>query len=120
MGLIWCQSKALGCPQFVRWGFASSRAYARQFVRHNHVFVNGHKANIPSMVLKPGDIVSVRDRPKSAQLATAAFESISQRQMPTWLKVDGKALTGEVLSIPTMDEIAPAVQVQLVVELYSR
>lgn len=103
-----------------RLGFATSRSYARQFVRHNHVLVNGRKANIPSMVLKPGDVVSVRERPKSAAIATSAFESATQRQMPTWLKVDGKALRGEVLSVPTREEIAPAVDVQLVVELYSR
>ncbi len=103
-----------------RLGFATSRALARQFVRHNHVQVNGHKANIPSMVLKPGDTIAVRERPKSRALATTAFESATQRQMPTWLKVDGKALAGEVLSIPTRDEIAPSVNEQLVVELYSR
>ncbi len=103
-----------------RLGFATSRSYARQFVRHNHVTVNGRKANIPSMVLKPGDVVLVRERPKSRALATVAFESATQRQMPTWLKVDGKALGGEVLSIPTIEEIAPNVEIQLVVELYSR
>ncbi len=103
-----------------RLGFATSRALARQFVRHNHVQVNGHKANIPSMVLKPGDTIAVRERPKSRALATTAFESATQRQMPTWLKVDGKSLTGELLTIPTRDEIAPSVNEQLVVELYSR
>ncbi len=103
-----------------RLGFATSRALARQLVRHNHVQVNTRKANIPSMVLKPGDIIAVRERPKSRALATSAFESATHRQMPTWLKVDGKALTGEVLSIPTREEIAPSVNEQLVVELYSR
>lgn len=103
-----------------RLGFALSRPYARQFVRHNHILVNGEKANIPSMTLKPGDVVSIRNKPKSIQQATAAFESSAQRQAPAWLKVDGKNLTGEVLSIPTMEEIAAPVEIQLVVELYSR
>lgn len=103
-----------------RMGFAASRAYARQFVRHNHVEVNGRKVNIPSMVVKAGDTIAVRDRPKSKAMATSAFESATQRQMPAWIKVDGKALRGEVLSIPTREEIAPIVNEQLVVELYSR
>ncbi len=103
-----------------RMGFAKSRAFARQFVRHQHVEVNGRKANIPSIQLKPGDVVTVRNRPKSRELATSAFESSTQQQMPSWLRVDGKNLSGEVLSIPTRDEIAPIVDEQLIVELYSR
>jgi len=103
-----------------RMGFAQSRAFARQFVRHQHVEVNGRKANIPSIQLKPGDVITVRDRPKSRELATRAFESSTQQQMPTWLQVDGKNLSGEVLSLPTRDEIAPIVDEQLIVELYSR
>lgn len=103
-----------------RMGFAASRAFARQFVRHNHVLVNGRKANIPSMQVKPGDVITVSQREKSRAIATAAYEASSSRQMPTWLKVDGKALTCEVLSVPTRDEIAPSVDEQLVVELYSR
>lgn len=103
-----------------RLGFANSRAFARQVVRHNHIEVNGRKVNIPSMVLKPGDVVAVRNRPKSKAMATAAFEIASQQQMTTWLRVDGKNLSGEVLSVPTREEIAPTVDEQLVVELYSR
>ena len=103
-----------------RLGFAQSRALARQFVRHNHVEVNGRKVNIPSYTLKVGEVVCVRDKDKSKAIAKTAFDSATQRQMPTWLKVDGAALSGEVLSIPTRDEIAPIVDETLVVELYSR
>ena len=103
-----------------RMGFAMSRAAARQFVRHNHVQINGHKANIPSMLVKPGDIVSIRDREKSKTLAGTAYASISNRQMPEWINVDAKNLRGEILSVPTRDQIAPSVDEQLVVELYSR
>ena len=104
-----------------RLGFATSRAAARQFVRHNHVTLNGHKANIPSMVLKAGDVVQVRDRDQSKNAARQAFEGTAAgRVTPTWLSVDGEKLRGEVISIPTREEIAPIVNEQLVVELYSR
>ena len=103
-----------------RMGFATSRSQARQFVRHNHVDVNGRKVNIPSFTLRVGDIVSVRNKDESKAIAKAAFDSSTQRQMPTWLKVDAAALTAEVTSIPTRDEIAPNVDEMLVVELYSR
>lgn len=103
-----------------RMGFATSRACARQFVRHNHVELNGHKANIPSMLVKPGDVVAVRDRERSKSLAAAAFASISNRQLPEWIEVDSKNFRGQIVSVPTREQIAPAVDEQLVVELYSR
>ena len=103
-----------------RLGFASSRNLARQFVRHNHVEVNGRKVNIPSYTLEVGDVITVANKEKSKAVAKASFDAATQRQMPTWLKVDGTALTAEVLSIPTRDEIAPIVDEMLVVELYSR
>jgi len=104
-----------------RLGFAASRSAARQFVRHNHVTVNGRKANIPSMFLKAGDVVEVRDREKSKAQAKLSFEgTAAARMMPSWLSVDGQKFRGEVLSIPTRDEIGPIVNEQLVVELYSR
>lgn len=103
-----------------RMGFAMSRACARQFVRHNHVELNGHKANIPSMLVKPGDVVTIRSREKSQAMAAAAYASISNRQMPEWINVDAKNFRGEILSVPTREQIAPSVDEQLVVELYSR
>jgi small subunit ribosomal protein S4 len=103
-----------------RMGFATSRACARQFVRHNHVELNGHKANIPSMLVKPGDVVAVRDRERSKSIAAAAFASVSNRQLPEWIEVDPKNFRGQIVSVPTREQIAPAVDEQLVVELYSR
>lgn len=104
-----------------RLGFAPSRAAARQFVRHGHVMVNEHKANIPSMVLKPGDVVQVRNRERSQAFAKQAYEGTAAgRVVPTWLSVDAEKFRGEVLSIPTREEIAPIVNEQLIVELYSR
>ena len=104
-----------------RLGFAPSRAAARQLVRHNHVTVNGRKANIPSIALKPGDIVQVRDKDKSKALAKLSYDTAGAgRSVPKWLSVNGEALSGEILTIPTRDEIAPIADEQLVVELYSR
>ena len=104
-----------------RLGFAASRSAARQFVRHNHVTVNGRKANIPSRVLKVGDVVEVREREQSKACARTAYEGTAAgRVTPSWLSVDEQKLRGEVLSIPTREEIAPIVNEQLIVELYSR
>ncbi|MGI6098406.1 MAG: 30S ribosomal protein S4 [Lentisphaerae bacterium] len=103
-----------------RMGFAVSRRAARQFVLHKHVTLNGRTANVPSIVLKPGDVVVVRERPRSRDQATHAFEAATGRQMPAWLSVDPKTFRGEVLAVPTREEIAPVVEEQAIVELYSR
>jgi ribosomal protein S4, bacterial/organelle type len=104
-----------------RLGFAASRSAARQFVRHNHVTINGKKANIPSMIVKVGDVVQVRGRDKSKALARLSYDGAGAgRYTPKWLSVNGDELCGEVLSIPTRSEIAPIVNEQLIVELYSR
>ena len=104
-----------------RLGFAPSRSAARQFVRHNHVTVNGKKANIPSITLKVGDVVQVRERDGSKALARLSYEGAGAgRYSPKWMSVNGDALRGEIIAIPTRDEIAPIVNEQLIVELYSR
>ncbi len=103
-----------------RMGFAPSRAAARQFVRHKHVSVNDRTATVPSMVLHPGDVITVRDRPRGRDLATRSIESATTLQTPTWIAVDPKAFRGEITSVPTRDEIAPVVEEQAIVELYSR
>lgn len=103
-----------------RLGFAVSRSAARQFVLHKHVAVNGRTVNVPSAVLKVGDVIVVRDRPRARDLATRSLEAATTRQMPGWLAVDPKAFRGEILSIPTREQIAPIVEEQAIVELYSR
>jgi len=103
-----------------RMGFASSRAAARQFVTHSHVTVNGRKANVPSMVLEAGDEVCVKDREKGRALAARSLEVAATRETPAWLAVDEQTFTGKVVRIPTRDEIAPIVNEQLIVELYSK
>lgn len=103
-----------------RLGFAVSRSAARQFVLHKHVAVNGRTVNVPSAVLKVGDVIVVRDRPRARDLATRSLEAATTRQMPGWLAVDPKAFRGEILSVPTREQIAPIVEEQAIVELYSR
>ncbi len=103
-----------------RLGFASSRRAARQFVLHGHIAVNGRKATVPSMQVKVGQSVEVRDRPQSRDAATKSLEAATTQQTPTWLAVDRKAFRGEVLAIPTREQIAPVVDEQAIVELYSR
>lgn len=103
-----------------RLGMAQSRSAARQFVTHNHVLVNGCRASIPSMVLQVGSVVSVRDRKKSRDYAGASMELSAGREVPSWLKLDEKNFSAELVSIPTREEIAPIVNEQLIVELYSK
>ena len=103
-----------------RLGFVLSRKAARQFVTHNHVQVNGRKTNIPSMILKPKSIVSIEDKAKTRELVKKNREKSEGREIPAWLSLDKQNFSGEVVSIPTRDEIAPFVNEQLVVELYSK
>ncbi|MCQ2389234.1 MAG: 30S ribosomal protein S4 [Kiritimatiellae bacterium] len=103
-----------------RLGFAPSRRAARQYVLHGHVTVNGRKAAVPSMVLGVGDVVAVKDKAASKDFAQRALEAATQAQMPTWLNLDRAALKAEVVSIPTREQIAPIVDEQAIVELYSR
>ncbi|MDD6030434.1 MAG: 30S ribosomal protein S4 [Kiritimatiellae bacterium] len=102
-----------------RLGFAPSRRAARQYVLHGHVTVNGRKASVPSMVLTQGDVVAVKDKPKSKDFATKALDSAAAAQ-PAWLQLDRTALKGEIISVPTREQIAPIVDEQAIVELYSR
>ncbi len=101
-----------------RMGLASSRAEARQLVRHNHFAVNGRRVNIPSFLVKPGDVVEVREasrqKPRFKQMA-----QITSRLVPAWLEVNSEALRGTVLRLPNRDEIDAPVQEQLIVEYYS-
>ena len=103
-----------------RLGFAPSRAAARQLVSHGHVLVNGEPVNISSFNVKAGDEVSVKDRPKSRQLALRNLELTQIAPVPDWLTVDRDALKGKVARIPSREEIQPMVNEQLIVELYSR
>ena len=103
-----------------RFGFAPSRRAARQFVTHGHIEVNGRKASICSMILKEGDIVTVRNRENSRQYSMQYLDTAESRGISVWLSLDKAQLKGTVLKIPTRDELAPIVKEQLIVELYSK
>jgi small subunit ribosomal protein S4 len=102
-----------------RLGFASSRRNARQLVLHSHVKVNGRRADVPSMTLKVGDRIEVKGRKQSQDAVRKVLEAQS-RELSAWLSLDKDALKGEVMRIPSRDEIAPFVNEQLIVELYSK
>lgn len=102
-----------------RLGFGASRRAARQLVLHGHVTVNGRRANVPSMTLKVGDKIEVKGR-KQSQDAVKRVVDAKGREVSSWLTLDKDALKGEVARIPTREEIAPLVNEQLIVELYSK
>jgi len=103
-----------------RLGFANSRSAARQMVSHGHVAVNGRKVDVSSFNVKAGDVVTVKDKPGSRRLAAKYVELTQIAPVPEWLSVDKENYSGTVSRIPTRDEIAPIVNEQLIVELYSR
>jgi small subunit ribosomal protein S4 len=103
-----------------RIGFATSRAQARQLVRHGHFTVNGSKVDIPSYAVRSGDTIAVR--PSSVQNVTIqhAMEEVKGRGIPEWIAFDQAALAGRVSQLPTREQINLPVQEQLIVELYSK
>ncbi|MEA3210084.1 MAG: small subunit ribosomal protein [Chthoniobacter sp.] len=103
-----------------RLGFANSRSGARQLVSHGHVQVNGRKVDISSFNVKTGDVITVKDRAQSRRLAAKNLELTQITPVPDWLTVNKDQFSGAVSRIPTREEIAPIVNEQLIVELYSR
>jgi small subunit ribosomal protein S4 len=103
-----------------RLGFANSRGAARQLVAHGHVNVNNHKVNVSSYNLKAGDVIAIKERPGSRRLVTRNLELTQIQPVPDWLVADKDQFQGKVMRIPSREEIAPIVNEQLVVELYSR
>lgn len=103
-----------------RAGFAPSRRAARQFVRHGHIAVNGLKCDIPSRVLRAGDVVEVRDRKQSRDYALRYIDIAESRGFVNWLSIDKEKLRCTVMRVPTRDEINPIVRENLIVELYSK
>ncbi|MEX2641765.1 MAG: 30S ribosomal protein S4 [Balneolales bacterium] len=102
-----------------RMGFAATRRQARQLVNHSHIVVNGQVVNIPSYTLKSGDIVSVRPRSRNFGVIDDAITNAPRRKH-NWLEVDRKSLSGKFLQFPDMEEIPENINVQLIVELYSK
>lgn len=103
-----------------RMGFGASRAESRQIVRHNGVLVNGKRVNIPSYVLRPGDVVQLTDAARGHLRSKAALDAAESRGFPEWLEVDIKAGKGVFKSYPAREDLPPSINEGLVVELYSR
>lgn len=103
-----------------RMGFATSRAEARQLVRHGHFLVDGRKAATPSMLLKPGSKISVREKSRQVARIAGALETLEGRSLPRWVEIDKDKFEGEVKALPTREDITLPIQEQLIVELYSR
>jgi small subunit ribosomal protein S4 len=103
-----------------RLGFAASRKAARQFVLHRHLKINGKIANIPSMQIKPGSKIEVVEAGREAVKTVLETADSRGHQVPSWLVLNKEQFAGEILRAPTREEIAPFVNEQLVVELYSK
>lgn len=103
-----------------RLGFANSRTQARHWVRHGHFLVNGKKVDIPSLRLKPGDTVSVREKSREVGEMKSAMEAVARRQIPAWLEADPAAFQGALKALPAREDLTMPMQEQLIVELYSR
>jgi small subunit ribosomal protein S4 len=103
-----------------RLGLATSRAQARQLVRHGHFLINGKKVDIPSFSVKAGDVVTVLGRSQKNSTIEHAIEEVKGRGIPGWLAFDADTSTGRIMSVPTREQINLPVQEQLIVELYSK
>jgi small subunit ribosomal protein S4 len=103
-----------------RLGFANSRSAARQLVSHGHVTVNSRKVNVASYNLKPGDTITIKEKPGSRRLVTRNLELTQIQPVSDWLVADKDQFQGKMVRVPSREEIAPVVNEQLVVELYSR
>jgi len=103
-----------------RLGFADSRAQARQLVQHGHILLNGRKTDIPSCLVKEGDTIGWRERSTKSEYYKQLVPSIEGRLVPGWLSLDKQKLIGQVLSLPTSDDVEAKLDVAAVVEFYSR
>lgn len=102
-----------------RLGFARTRRQARQLVSHKHVVVNNQVLNIPSYHARPGDVISVRPKSRDLDLINETLETYSTSKYK-WLETDKKSKTGKFLNVPVMEEIPENINVQLIIELYSK
>ena len=103
-----------------RMGFARTRKEARQIVDHKHVLVNGKQVNIPSYLVKAGDVIEIKEKHKGCQRYKDILEVTSGNMIPDWLEVDSENLKGEVKELPKREAIDVPVDEMLIVELYSK
>lgn len=103
-----------------RLGFATSRDEARQLVRHGHFTLNGRKVNIPSIQVKAGDVLQLREKSRKVAAVAESLEAVVRRGIPQWLELDKDAFKGTVKLMPVREDITMPIQEQLIVELYSK
>ncbi len=101
-------------------GWASSRAEARQLVTHAHYLVNGNKVDIPSYLLKVGDVVTIKSKSRDSEKIKAVVENNASRPVPAWLDINRETLEAKVVAMPTREQIAADVEEHLIVEFYSK
>jgi len=103
-----------------RMGFVNSRTQGRHLVRHNHFTVNGKKVNIPSYLIKPGDVVEVREKSRKIQTISDALDAVVRRGVPQWIDLEKDAFKGTVKGLPVREDLTMPIQEQLIVELYTK
>ena len=103
-----------------RLGFASSRTEARQLIRHGHFTLNGKKVTIPSIQVKAGDVVELRQKSQKIASVNESLEGVVRRGIPQWLELEKDAYRGKIKSLPVREDITMPIQEQLIVELYSK
>lgn len=103
-----------------RLGFANTRREARQMVSHGHITVDGSRINIPSYLVKPGQVISIREKSRSSVRIKEVLEQNAQTPVPTWLELDRNTLQGKVVTLSTRDDIDFDINETLIVELYSK
>ena len=103
-----------------RLGFASSRSMARQLVAHGHIQVDGRKMTIPSALVKPGNIVALREKSRKNEQVKICLDTAKGRGVPAWLELQAEQFQGTVRQLPEREEILMPIQEQLIVELYSK
>ena len=103
-----------------RLGFVNSRTQGRHFVRHNHFLVNGKKVNIPSYLIKLGDVVEIREKSRNIKCIEDSLAAVIRRGIPQWLELEKENYKGTVKSLPVREDITMPIQEQLIVELYSK
>jgi len=103
-----------------RLGFANSRSEARQLVRHSHFTVSGKKVNIPSYLVKVGEIIELREKSRKISKVAESLEAVARRGIPSWLELEKEQFRGRLVSLPAREDLTMPIKEQLIVELYSK
>jgi small subunit ribosomal protein S4 len=103
-----------------RLGFANSRSQARQLVRHNLILVNGNRVNLPSYLVRKGDVIQSTEKGRALPLIKDAMEAVARRGTPAWLEFNKDEAKGRVIMFPSREDITMPIQEHLIVELYSK